>query len=284
MLKITNLTKYKGLIITCIQTIVILLFAFVLTILKCGFDLQKFDFMTFAFTFVFTNSMKMIYTSYSKNKALLDDDIVILQKTIRKDKTQIFNQRKNEEFKQAIERRNKIKKLDALIVKLDNSNKNSSLRLWAFDYKQALINRNDIEQFERKQSLDSIKVAYEHIEFSKLFTYGLNEKIKKNKYTFNSFTTSFNRAILPTSLSIIFSVLFGTIQNESYLKTGDVWIDLAMYLFSIVLGAWWGLNNGKAIIQEDYAEVLNNVASLIREIKTEIGVVDEVSKQGDNNV
>jgi hypothetical protein len=59
-------------------------------------------------------------------------------------------------------------------------------------------------------------------------------------------------------------------KSEAYVESGQLWIDLAGYLFSIVLGAGWGLSNGKAIIQEDYAEILNNVASLVRDMKTKI--------------
>lgn len=275
MLKLSNISKYRGLIITALQTLVILGIAFILTILKCGFDFKNFDYISFIFSFLFTTSMKAIYTNYSKNKELLNEDITILKKTILKDKTQIFNQKKTDLFKEALERRNKIKKLEAFIIKLDNKKKiNKELRTWAYDYKMALINKTDTSEFERVRSLDSIKVNYEHVEFSKLFTYGASDKVHKNKYTFNAFTSSFSRAVVPTACSAIFSVLFGSLQNESYLQTGAVWIDLLMYLFSIGLGAWWGLNNGKSIIQEDYTETLNNVASLIREIKTEIGVVD----------
>lgn len=266
-----KLNKYRGIIITVLQTLVILAIAFILTILSCGFNFIEFNWVRFIFSFIFTTTMKSVYTSYSKNKELQNNDIQTLKMTINKDKRELFDAKKTEEFKSAIEKRNKIKKLDAYITYLDNKKKpNVNLRNWAFNYKQSLIKNDDIIEYEKIKSLNSIKINYEHIEYSKLFTYGQNDKIHKNKYTFNSFMASLNRAVIPTTASIIFSILTGTLQGEAYLATGSVWIDLFMYLFSICLGAWWGLNNGKAIIQEDYTEVLNNVASLIREVKKEV--------------
>lgn len=279
-----KLNKYRGIIITTLQTLIILAIAFILTILSCGFNFKEFNWVRFIFSFVFTVSMKAIYTSYSKNKEMLNEDIITLRATINKDKREIFDCKKTEEFKQALERRNNIKKLDAYITKLDNAKQpNIKERDWAFNYKQALVHQASTLEYEKIKSLNSIKINYEHIEYSKLFTYGQSDKIHKNKYTFSSFQASFNRAIIPTTLSIIFSILFGTLQGEAYLASGNVWIDLFMYLFSICLGGWWGLNNGKTIINEDYTEVLNNIASLIREIKKEV-LFNLPQKQREDNI
>lgn len=266
-----KINKYKGIIITVLQTLVILAIAFVLTILSCGFNFKEFNWVRFIFSFIFTTVMKAVYTNYSKTKELENDDILTLKLTINKDKREIFDCKKTEEFKNAIDRRNKIKKLDAIITKLDNLKKpDIPFRNWAFNYKQALLHNQSTLEYEKTRSLNSVKINYEYVEFSKLFTYGQNDKTHKNKYTFNSFLASFNRAVIPTTASVLFSVVFGTLQGDAYIATGSVWIDLFMYIFSICLGAWWGLNNGKAIIQEDYTEILNNVASLIREIKKEV--------------
>ena len=115
-----KLNKYRGLIITILQTLVILGIAFVLTVLSCGFNFKEFNWVRFIFSFIFTVAMKAIYTSYSKNKEMLNEDIVTLRLTINKDKREIFDAKKTEEFKEALNRRNAIKKLDAYITKLDN--------------------------------------------------------------------------------------------------------------------------------------------------------------------
>lgn len=272
--KITNISKYSDIIITTIQTLAIVLLAAVLTIVKCGFDFSKFDFVSFCFNFLFTTSMKFVYTNFSKNKELRNDEIVLLRDTISFDRKEIYDAQKMDDFNAEIERRNKISKLQAYIDKLDNKRKlNKEERNWAFDYKMALINKQDTTEFERIKALTSIKhVRYEKAEPSKLFNFGQNSKNKRRKLVFNSFKSSLNRIAIPMTVSIAVSVILGTIQNESDLTNAQLWIDLAGYLFSISLGAWWGLNNGKVIIREDYAEVLNNVASLVREVKTEIGV------------
>ena len=75
--------------------------------------------------------------------------------------------------------------------------------------------------------------------------------------------------------SFMLSLIFGLIGDDgTAIRTGQVWVDLAGYLLSIILGIWWGWNNGKAIIKEDYMEVLNNIASLIRDVKNKIGITE----------
>jgi hypothetical protein len=226
--------------------------------------------------------MKASYTNYAKEKEMLNDEITLLTATIANDRAVIFNLQKTDEFEQEIQRRNKIKKLEAYINKLDNlipkkpkmKEELIAERNWAFDYKQALSINKDTEDFERLRSIDSIKVDCEQIETSKLFSYGANPKTRKKKYVFNSWSSSLNRALIPVTASIIVSIVFGAVRADGALRTGQVWIDLAGYLFSIILGVWWGWNNGKAIIREDYTEVLNNVASLIRDVKNKLGITE----------
>lgn len=278
-MKIDSIKKYKNLLITIAQTLIVLALALVITIVSCGFNFKEFNWKTFIFNFLFTTTMKITYTSYSKSRAMQENETVILTNTISMDRAEIFNAQKTKEFENEIERRNKINKLESYINKLDSKepkpNKEKihrEKRKWAFEYKQALIHEEDVEKFEEIRSLKSIKVDYEHVEASKLFTYGANSTVQKKKYVFSSWNSSLNRTVIPTTLSLIISILFGTLQGYSSLKTGQVWIDLAGYLFSIVLGICWGWNNGRAIIKEDYNEVLTNVASLIRDVKAKLKI------------
>ena len=284
-MKLTTLKKYQGIIITLLQTIAILFIALIITVLHCGFDFEKFNWLTFALNFSFSTFMKLTYTQYAKNKEKMTENIMLLESTINHDRKQIYDAQKTEDFEKEVERRNKINKLEAYIAVLDDKKQNlknqeiiRERRNWAFDYKTALEKDQDTIEFERIRSIKSIKVVYEKIEASKLFTFGQNSKERKRKYSFNSFGSTMNRMVVPTTITLIFSVILGAIQNESYLETGEVWIDLAGYLFSIIMGAWWGLMNGKAIIQEDYAEVLNNVVILLRDIKTKIFEEDKKNK------
>lgn len=278
-MKIETLKKHKNLLVTLVQTIIIIGLALIITVVSCGFNFKEFNWKTFIFNFLFTSVMKMVYTSYGKFKEMQENETVTLTNTIALDRSAIYNAQKTKEFDDEIERRNKISKLEAYINFLDSKEpsdrkkmEHRAKRTWAFNYKQALLKEENTEEFEEVKSIKSIKVDYEHIESSKLFTYGANAALRKKKYVFNSWSSSLNRAIVPTTVSIIFSVIFGAIQNNSNVKTGQVWIDLAGYLFSIGMGIWWGWNNGKTIIKEDYNEVLNNVASLIREIKTKLKI------------
>lgn len=280
MLRVDRLARYRDVFVVVIQTIAVLIFALVITIVSCGFNFKEFNWLTFAFNFIFTTSMKASYTNYAKIKEMQEENIVLLMNTITLDRKAIFDAQKTKEFEEEVEHRNKINKLEAYINELDRKNyrnpkKNKEkieIRTWAFEYKNALIEKKDTLEYEKTRSINSIKVDYEKIKTSKLFTYGASNKNRHKKYVFSAFSSSLNRALVPTTVSLILAVIFGTIQNDSSLNTGQVWIELAGYLFSIALGIWWGLNNGKSIIREDYAEVLNNIVSLIRDIKTKIGI------------
>ena len=280
MLRLDRLSRYRDVFVVVIQTLAVLIFALIITVVSCGFDFNQFNWLTFAFNFIFTTTMKASYTNYAKLKEMQEDNVVLLMNTIAMDRRAVYDSQKTKEFEDEVERRNKINKLEAYINKLDKKNyknpvKNKAkmeVRTWAFEYKNALVEEKDTLEFEKIKSVNSIKVYYEKIKTSKLFTYGASSKDRHKKYVFNAVNSSLNRALVPTTVSLILAVIFGTIQNNSELKTGQVWIDLAGYLFSIALGIWWGINNGKSIVREDYTEVLNNIASLIRDIKNKIGI------------
>lgn len=285
-MKIETLKKHRNLLVTIFQTIIVVGIAFIITVVSCKFKINEFNWLTFIFNFVFTTIMKASYTNYAKEKEMLTEEVMLLTATIANDRKMIFNQQKTDEFEKEIDRRNKINKLEAYINKLDSiiptKNKKKELieeRNWAFDYKKALMSGQEVEEFERIKSINSINIDYEHIEASKLFTYGANAKTHKRKYTFSSWGSSFSRAIIPVTCSVVLSLIFGLIGDDgSAMKTGQVWIDLAGYLLSIILGIWWGWTNGKAIIREDYMEVLNNIASLIRDVKNKIGISEKEEK------
>lgn len=286
-MRIDNLKKHKNLIVTAFQTIIVVGIAFIITIISCKLQFEEFDWLKFIFNFVFTTIMKASYTNYSKEKEMMSEEVMLLTATIANDRKVIFNQQKTDEFEKEIQRRNKINKLEVYINKLDiliprKKGNNEDLikeRNWAFEYKKALIKDVDVEEFEKIKSISSIDVDYEEIRPSKLFTYGANAKIHKKKYTFSSWSSSFSRAVVPVTCSLILSLIFGLIGDDgTALKTGQVWIDLAGYLLSIILGIWWGWNNGKDIIKEDYLEVLNNIASLIRDVKNKIGITEKEEK------
>ena len=285
-MKIDSIKKHKNLLVTVFQTIIVIGIALVITVVSCRLKLEDFNWLTFIFNFIFTTVMKASYTSYAKEREMMTDEVVLLRATIANDRKIIFNQQKTDEFEKEIERRNKINKLEAYINKLDSQipkkKDNEELikvRNWAFDYKQALMKCEEVEEFEKIRSINSIKIDYEKIEASKLFTYGANAKLHKKKYTFSSWGASLSRAIVPVTCSLILSLIFGLIRDDgSSLGSGQVWVDLAGYLLSIILGIWWGWNNGKAIIKEDYMEVLNNIASLIRDVKNKIGITEKEEK------
>lgn len=284
-LTFSTLSRMRELAITTVQTLIIVAIAFVITIFQCKFDIKNFNWLRFAFNFLFSTSMKVIYTRYAKTKEMENPDIVLLKNTVDSDRKDIFNEQKTQEFDDEIDRRNKIARLDSYIAVLDSKKPrafkekkrqekiklNASLRDWAFNYKTALENEEDTENFEKQKTIGSLHVWYEKIESSKLFTYGKSNKLRKKKYSFSAVASSLNRSVVPVTVSLIISVIFGTIQNNSEIN-GQLWIDLMGYLFSIGMGVWWGLSNGKSIIQEDYFEVLTNVSMLVRDVKKKIGV------------
>lgn len=285
----TDVSKYKNFIITALQTIVTIALAFVMTLIGCRFRIEEFNWIMFVMTFVLSTYMKAVYTEYQKKKELEKEDITTLENTINLDKKEIFAAEKNKEFEKEVERINAMNKLDAYISLLDNipENKKSEnikwLRKWAYSYFKALELKQNTDEFEIEKNIGSVKwvkydhlfwhfrkVKYEKIESSKLFAFGKNGRKRAKKYSFSAVAASLNRIVVPLTVTTIFSLIFGLLAPDPQNFTWELAMQLVSYLFSISLGIWWGIRNGKAIIQEDYTEVLNNVASLTREIKAEI--------------
>lgn len=293
MMKKLNFKEHKNILLTAFQTIIILIIAAVITFVGCKFQIKNFRWVVFVGNFLFTTMMKVVYTNYSKVNALKDIDIVTLQTAIFEDKKQIYNYNLTEDFNIEVERINNINLLSSYISQLDSkkeiNDKEKELRAWAFEYRIALEKTYEpiIPEFEEKKSIKSIKLSffteYERVDPSKLFTYGINSKDKKKKYTFNTMSSSLSRGAFPTIVGLILSLLWGLIGVDGDVEVGQMLIDFASYVMSIGLGIWWGFQNGKAIIQEDYSEVLNNIASLVREVKSKIFKKNNIKEEKVND-
>ena len=79
MFKVTNINKFRDVIFTILQTLIIVAFAFVITIVNCQFNFKEFNWVTFTLTFTFTTTMKMVYTNYAKNKELESEQVLLLK-------------------------------------------------------------------------------------------------------------------------------------------------------------------------------------------------------------
>lgn len=288
-LKPADVGRYKSFIVTAVQTVITIALAFIMTLIGCKFRIEEFDWIMFVMSFALSTYMKAVYTEYQKGKELAREGITLLENTINEDKKDIYAEEKTKEFDDEVDRINNINKLDSYISLLDNipevkkTDEIKELRKWAFNYEKTLEREENVDSFEEIKSISSIKwvkydnffwhwrrVKYEKISSSKLFAFGRNGKKRAKKYSFSAFAASFNRLVVPLTVTTIFSLIFGFLAPDPNNFTWELLMQLISYLFSISLGIWWGVRNGKAIIQEDYTEVLNNVASFVREVKTKV--------------
>ena len=268
-MRLSNFTKYKELLGAVGQTAVLIIFCLIITILKCEINNEAFDWLTFLMTFGLSLYSKIIYTNYKSKECLNNNLILQKQCAITEDKNYIYKNDLTEEFKRELERRNNIEKLNALINKWYGNIKKEKQLKWAIKYRKALKEKSNTEEL-KEYNLNSFKINYNHISFNTLFNYGKSTDKNEKKYHFNKSLSVANLSILPMILSFIVSYLFATLTVNNYVSSGQVWVDLASYLISIAMGVYTGFSIGEKVIMEDYCDVLENVCTMIREIKNDI--------------
>ncbi len=262
MLKLSNLKANGNLISTVSQTAVLIIFSMLITIVHCSMNNSEFNWLTFTMTFLLSNYSKAIFVRYKSNVCLKNDDIVQKQIVITKDKNWIFQNNKTEEFKEELRKINETNKLDAIIDYCYRKKNKEDLLQWAFDIKKGVENN--------KYSLNSIHIRYNHIKYTTLLTAGKSDGNNDKQYVFSGRKASLNRSLGSMMMSFVISYLFSTLVVNDYVASGQVWLDLGTYLMAITTGIASGISIGEKIILEDYYSVLENVASLIREIKGKI--------------
>lgn len=291
--------KNIGLVSFVMEELVITLLAFFLTLFNAGFDISKMNWTVFAFTDIFNIYCRVVATRYSSEKEKMENlDIKSLDTLLTERKKAIIKTRHQEDVIEAIHYYNYKKSFEIYLEilhrkndKLKPENPKDKIKREKYDERirmvDALINRLNNKQYEaydelvKEYHLVSYQHKYSDIRYNDLFV----GKSKKNKYgeddiKFSLFAVSMKRA-LPTWIALTFisaywSCLYGNVRS-----TADLWFMLGSYVFAIVMGTTWGLNNGQKVIREDLNSALNtrvNISTICIENANCYDEINEIVK------
>lgn len=283
----TNFLKTNGKILKfAAEEIVIILFAFFLTLFNAGFDINKMNWVVFGFTDVFNVYCRVVATKYaSEMEQEINPDIRKLNTLIGLRKKAIIQERKQEVIIDALNYYNYEKSLeiylDLITIKNDKLNvEKPKQKKKREKYEEIirhvcvlldLLKQRKYEAYdERVQEfhLRSKAREYSNIRYNHLFVgTSRTDKYGQEKVTFNLASSSLKRGvpgwIAITAMSATWACLYGDIHS-----TADLWFMLGSYGFAIVMGTTWGLNNGKKVIQNDMNAALTarvEVSSIVME-------------------
>lgn len=291
--------KNIGLVSFVMEELVITLLAFFLTLFNAGFDISKMNWTVFAFTDIFNIYCRVVATRYSSEKEKMENlDIKSLDALLTERKKAIIKTRHQEDVIEAIHYYNYKKSFEIYLEilhrkndKLKPENPKQKIKREKYDERirmvDALINRLNNKQYEaydelvKEYHLVSYQHKYSDIRYNDLFV----GKSKKNRYgeddiKFSLFAVSMKRA-LPTWIALTFisaywSCLYGNVRS-----TADLWFMLGSYVFAIVMGTTWGLNNGQKVIREDLNSALNtrvNISTICIENANCYDEINEIVK------
>lgn len=283
----TNFIKTNGKILKfAAEEIVIILFAFFLTLFNAGFDINKMNWVVFSFTDIFNIYCRVVATRYASDmEQEINPDIRKLNTLIGLRKKAIIQERKQEVIIDALNYYNYEKSLeiylDLITIKNDKLNvEKPKQKKKREKYEEIirhvcvlldLLKQRKYEAYdERVQEfhLRSKAREYSNIRYNHLFVgTSRTDKYGQEKVTFNLASSSLKRGvpgwIAITAMSATWACLYGDIHS-----TADLWFMLGSYGFAIVMGTTWGLNNGKKVIQNDMNAALTarvEVSSIVME-------------------
>lgn len=283
----TNFIKTNGKILKfAAEEIVIILFAFFLTLFNAGFDINKMNWVVFTFTDIFNIYCRVVATRYASDmEQEINPDIRKLNTLIGLRKKAIIQERKQEVIIDALNYYNYEKSLeiylDLITIKNDKLNvEKPKQKKKREKYEEIirhvcvlldLLKQRKYEAYdERVQEfhLRSKAREYSNIRYNHLFVgTSRTDKYGQEKVTFNLASSSLKRGvpgwIAITAMSATWACLYGDIHS-----TADLWFMLGSYGFAIVMGTTWGLNNGKKVIQNDMNAALTarvEVSSIVME-------------------
>ena len=292
-----NFLKQNGKIIRfAAEEIVIILFAFFLTLFNAGFDINKMNWVVFGFTDVFNIYCRVVATRYASDmEQEINLDIRKLNTLIALRKKAIIQERKQEAIIDALNYYNYEKSLeiylDLITIKNDKLNIEKPKEKKKRDKYEEIIRHvcvlldllkaRKYEAYEEKVQefhLRSKAREYSNIRYNNLFVgTSKTDKYGQEKVTFNLASSSLKRGIpgwlVITAMSATWACLYGDAQS-----TADLWFMLSSYAFAIVMGTTWGLSNGKKVIQTDMNAALTARVEISSIVMENAGCADLIAK------
>lgn len=268
---------------TSFLTIVITLFLIatmgVTMLVSVDFDISQINW--FDFTSSIFNWLVARVTYYNVGTQIGDgeEQIKLLSSTINRYRNIIYKKKINKEFRDKIEKHNRVAKCSAYMDFVDNKlstvKDKKKLMYWnaiKIDLMTLLplLETDKLEEYDGKINIDTVRVKYDKLEFANIFAYGTASQKIGEKYYFDPVLSGVARSYAQFIVTIVVSFLNASLVVLNY---GFSVLALYMFVFKIImfaLGAYQGIKVGKEVILEIKYAVMLNLADRTKEILTEL--------------
>jgi hypothetical protein len=273
-------------LLTSIFTFLIIAIMFVTMLATVDFDIRQINWFDFTFSIFNYVSARVIYFPVGMEMAEKQENIALLSTTINRYRNIIYKKKINKEFREKIEKYNKIAKATAYIDLIDNklsTEKNKNKLMYWNDLKVKMLElmpyleKGDLTKYEGSINIDSVRVKYDKLEFGNIFSFGIAIRRVGEKYEFNAGIEGVNRSYIQFIFTALISFLNASLVVLQY---GFTVLSLYMFFYKIImfmLGANYGIKIGKEVIIESKYVVMLNLADrtkeIITELEKELGVV-----------
>jgi hypothetical protein len=252
---------------------------FVTMLMSVNFDITQINWFDFGFAVMNWIVARTIYFPVGMDIGNGEEKIQLMVGSVNRYRNIIYKNKINKEFREKIEKHNKIAKCSAYMDFVDNklsTTKNAKQLLKWNEIKvdllelMPLLEKDKMLEYKGKINLDTLKIKYDKLEFANIFSFGEVVRRLGEKYTFNASREGLSRTTMPFLVTMITSFFNASIVVMNY---GFTWLSLYMFAHKVVmfsLGAFNGVKMGKEVILEDKYAVLLNITDRTKEIITEL--------------
>jgi hypothetical protein len=247
-------------------------------LMSVDFDITQinwFDFMYSLFNWV---AGRVVYFPAGTEMGNSDDNVLLMVNTINRYRNIIYKKKINKEFREKIDKYNRISKCNAYMDYVDTQLNSAKPKVVAkfSDIKLDLqdliahLQKDTLKDYKGKINIDSIPVKYDKLDFANIFAFGNATNTRINKYEFSPQAEGIRRSWFVFLFTAVISFFNAAVVVQEY---GFTFLTLYMFLFKVVmfgLGCWNGLQLGYQVITENKYAVMLNLADRAKEILTEI--------------
>jgi hypothetical protein len=275
--KIRAISPTTG-IVTILLTFVLIFVMGVTMLMSVDFDVQQINWFDFSYSLFNWVAGRVVYFPAGNEMGNADDSVQLMVNTINRYRNIIYKKKINKEFREKIDKHNRIAKCNAYMDYVDEKLNSAKPRIVEkytdikLDLQELIshLEKNTLKDYKGKINIDSINIKYDKLEFSNIFAYGNATNTRIKKYEFSPQSEGLRRSWFQFLFTAVISFFNAAVVVQQY---GFTLLTLYMFAFKVVmfgLGCYNGIQLGYQVIVENKYAVMLNLADRAKEILTEI--------------
>jgi len=267
---------------TRIATILITLILFFVMgttmLMSVDFDITEVNWFDFSYSLFNWIAGRVVYFPVGVQMGNADDNVTLMVGTINRYRNIIYKKKINKEFREKLDKYNRIAKCNAYMDHVDaklNTAKPKVIEKYTaikLELQELIghIQKDTLDEFKGSINIDSIRIKYDKLEFANIFAFGNATNTRINKYEFSPQTEGIRRSWFQFLFTAFIAFFNAAIVVQEY---GFTLLTLYMFVFKVimfVLGFWNGIQLGYQVIVENKYAVMLNLADRAKEILTDI--------------